>query len=137
MAPGLLSSPAKASYEMARALACGRNQNLSTLHVLYGVLGEDDCAATLLLRRFGLDIDGMRNALRNVLESDVSGSYREGSCTVELETALRRSNEEADHSNSKIGSIQLMLGFLTEETLARLFLERIAAPERLIEELRS
>lgn len=122
--PGYLTPSAQAAFCLGKNIAEGRRERLSTLHLLYGILSCDDCGMTTLLLQMRYDLVKLRSSLKTALSSHASGNWDDGQPTVEFIDALKRSNREAELLNSQVGSVHLVLGFILENTLAKLFLDK-------------
>ncbi|WP_036168430.1 ATP-dependent chaperone ClpB [Massilia sp. 9096] len=102
----------------AQSLAVGNdNQYIEPVHLLSGLLNQDDGGARSLLQRAGVNVGGLQNALRGALErlAKVSGNGGDVQVGRELVQLLNLADREAQKRGDQFLSSEIVLLALVDD----------------------
>src|SRR4029453_2176189 len=106
------------AFADAQSLAVGNdNSYIEPQHLLYALLNQKDGSTTSLLSPAGVNVAGLRTALKNALDRlpKVEGTGGEVNVSRELANLLNLTDKEAQKRGDQYIASELFLLALTEE----------------------
>src|SRR5256714_11651456 len=106
------------AFAEAQSLAVGNdNPYIEPQHLLYALLNQDDGSTTSLLARAGVNVAGLRTALKNAVDRlpKVEGTAGEVNVSRELSNLLNLTDKEAQKRGDQFIASELFLLALMED----------------------